>query len=85
MSPSISYVVRRLVRFRLIAPFGQRGEARVDRVFGMFVLGDSVEIDSADEAQSAAVLPTEHRDGLRQRDCLADRLAQVELVVVVQA
>ena len=68
-----------------ITPLGQRGEARVDRVVGMIVFGDVVEIHSADETQSAAVVPTEHRDGLGQRDCLADRLAQIELVMAVQA
>jgi len=62
---------------------GKRSEARVDRIFRVTVVCNGVQIDTADEAKAATVGSAEQRDGLGQRDCLAHRLAQVELVMVV--
>ena len=62
----------------------QRLESRVDVVVGVVVRA-LVERQAADRAQARAVRPVERGDRLGQRDRVADRRLEVELVVVGQA
>ena len=65
---------------------GQRGQAGVDRLLRRVQWpGDSVEIRAAGRAQPAAVRAAERRDRLGKGDRLAHRLAQVQLVMLVEA
>ena len=67
----------------VVAPLGQAGQARVDRVFVVGMIGDRVQVHAAGGAQPAAIVATQKSNRFGQRDRFAHGFGQVQLVVIV--